>query len=72
MLGGPEQRDERFLFIWQISAATTLYWILGLVFVAGSLYDIFVSHQWPARSLGEVLGICVIWALAFRYWEKRL
>ena len=72
LIGGPEQRDERFQLIWQTSATTTLYWLLGLLFVAGSLFDIFVNHQWPVRSLGEVLGIFVIWTLAYLYWDKRL
>lgn len=72
LFGGPEQRDERFNFVWQTSAATTLYWILGLLFVSGSLFDIFITHQWPVRSLGEVLGILIIWTLSYRYWNKRL
>jgi len=64
--------DERFQLVWEKAAATTLYWVLGLVFVFGSLYDILLTRRWPVRSVGEVMLILVIWTVAYRYWEKRL
>jgi len=64
--------DERFRQLWEKSAAATLYWALGLIFVLGSLYDILITRRWPVRSVGEVVLILVVWTVAYRYWEKRL
>jgi ABC-type sulfate transport system permease component len=64
--------DERFRLIWQLSAATALYWALFLIFVFGSLYDIMVTRQWPLRSVVETVVIFIIWTLAYRHREKRM
>jgi hypothetical protein len=64
--------DERFQYIWQLSAATALYWVLGLFFVFGSLYDIMVNHQWPIRSVCETLGGLLIWVLVYLIRGKRV
>ncbi|HEY3379295.1 MAG TPA: hypothetical protein VGL77_17595 [Armatimonadota bacterium] len=64
--------DERFQVVWQLSAASALYWIVGLSFVFGSLYDIMISRQWPLRSLIETSVIFIIWTLAYRYRAQRV
>lgn len=50
LYGDPEQRDERSHLIRQ-TAATTFYWTLGLLFIAGSLFNILSITSGPsARS----------------------
>jgi len=67
-----QEFDERYQLVVEKAAATALYWILGLVFVLGSLYDILITRRWPVRSIGEVVLILLVWTVAYRYWAKRM
>jgi len=64
--------DERSRLVEQKSALSTLFVMLMLIGILGSLYDILITRQLPIRSYSEMLLLFIIWMLAYRYWEKRM
>lgn len=71
--GDPDRyNDERQQQIVGKAAVSTLYALFFIIFSVGFLFDMFVTHIWPVRSLTEIILIVIIWFVNMQKWAKKI
>lgn len=64
--------DERYEEVVHLSAKTTLWAVIALLFIGGSLVDMLVYRTMPIRAWIEGFAVLLVWQLAYSYWNKRI
>lgn len=66
-----EPLDERFELVEGKASRTTLWIFAGILFIAGTLYEVLFHGVWPIRTFIELGLLVVIWVGVLQYWNQR-